>query len=163
MSALLGIDFERTLVWGTVATLAMTVILEGARRLHWSRMSLPLIFGAVFVGRHDLMSAFGFLAYLVGGLVFAFLYAWLFETAGEAGPWIGLGAGLLHGAWLLLVFLPILAALHPRMATERTGPTRLRRLEPPGAAGINYGWRTPLVTMAGQAVYGTLLGIGYGL
>ena len=163
MTALLSIRPETALVWGTVATIAMTVLLEGARRLHWSRMSIPLIMGAVFTGTHAAKSANGFVAYLDGGILFAFVYASFFESVGGATWWLGCAAGLLHGLWLLVVFLPILADVHPRMATERTGPNRLRRLEPPGIAGINYGLRTPLVTMAGQAVYGTILGFGYGL
>jgi hypothetical protein len=149
------------LVWGTIATLAMTVILEGARRLHVSRMSLPFIFGAFLTGNPNRMSAIGFLAYLAGGLLFAVLYAWFFEAVGRATVWLGLAAGALHGVWLLVVFLPILGEIHPRMATARTGPTALKRLEAPGIAGIHYGLNTPLVTLAGQLVYGGLLGFGY--
>ena len=32
------------------------------------------------------------------------------------------------------------------------------RLEPPGFMGLNYGYRTPLTTLLGQAVYGGVLG-----
>lgn len=161
MSALLSIDLEAVLVWGAVATVAMSAILEGTRRLHWSRMSLPFLFGTFVAGRSSTASVVGFAAYVAGGWLFAFLYAWLFEAIGFATAWLGLLCGLLHGVWLLVVFLPLLAQLHPRMATPRTGLTRTRRLEPPGIAGLNYGTRTPLITMIGQSVYGTILGFGY--
>jgi hypothetical protein len=161
MTALRSIDIELVLVWGLVATVAMSAILEGARRLHWSRMSLPFVFGAAVTGRSGAASAIGFVLYVAGGWLFAFLYAWLFEVLGRSGLWLGVGIGVLHGVWLLVVFLPLLAEIHPRMATARTGLTAMRRLEPPGLAGLNYGTRTPLVTMVGQAVYGGLIGFGY--
>jgi len=44
------------------------------------------------------------------------------------------------------------------MASEYDGPTALRQLEPPGFLGLNYGSRTPLTTLLGQAVYGAVLG-----
>ena len=44
------------------------------------------------------------------------------------------------------------------MASEYDGATALRQLEPPGFMGLNYGPRTPLTTLAGQAVYGAVLG-----
>lgn len=161
MRAFLAIDFEAVLVWGALATLAMSAILEGTRRLHWSRMSLPFLFGTFVAERSTTASLVGFVAYALGGWLFALLYFWLFETIGFASAPLGFVVGLLHGVWLLVVFLPLLSVVHPRMATPRTGLTRTRRLEPPGLAGTNYGTRTPAITMIGQAVYGTILGFGY--
>jgi len=59
---------------------------------------------------------------------------------------------------LLVAVLPLLPYMHPRMASEYDGPTELRQLEPPGFMGFNYGLRTPLTTLLGQAVYGATLG-----
>ena len=36
--------------------------------------------------------------------------------------------------------------------------TAVRQLEPPGFMGLNYGHRTPAMTLLGQAVYGAVLG-----
>lgn len=47
---------------------------------------------------------------------------------------------------------------HPRMASEYGGPSELRRLEPPGFLGLNYGYRTPLTTLLAQTSYGTVPG-----
>jgi hypothetical protein len=44
------------------------------------------------------------------------------------------------------------------MATEYDGPTYRRRLQPPGFFGLNYGYRTPLATILGHALYGAILG-----
>ena len=48
--------------------------------------------------------------------------------------------------------------IHPRMASEYDGASATKQLEPPGFMGLNYGHRTPLTTLAGQAVYGAVLG-----
>ena len=44
------------------------------------------------------------------------------------------------------------------MASEHDGASARRQLEPPGFMGLNYGQRTPLTTLLGQAVYGAVLG-----
>ena len=100
----------------------------------------------------------GFVFYVVGGWVFAFLYFMLFASLGIYTWWLGAAAGLLHGLFILVCGLPLLPYIHPRMASEYDGPTELRQLEPPGFMGLNYGPRTPLTTLLGQAVYGATLG-----
>jgi hypothetical protein len=80
---------------------------------------------------------------------------------GRADWWIGAIIGLAHTAFLLVVFLPLLARLHPRMANEYDGPSAIRRIEPPGPLGLHYGRPTPLVTLVGQTVFGLILGTFY--
>jgi hypothetical protein len=46
----------------------------------------------------------------------------------------------------------------PAWASEYDGASAARQLEPPGFMGLNYGHRTPLTTLAGQVVYGAVLG-----
>ena len=60
--------------------------------------------------------------------------------------------------FLLVAALPLLPYIHPRMASEYDGASATKQLEPPGFMGLNYGHRTPLTTLAGQAVYGAVLG-----
>jgi hypothetical protein len=55
--------------------------------------------------------------------------------------------------------LGLLSYVHPRIASEYDGPIAHRRLEPPGFMGLHYGRQTPLVTLFGQVIYGTLLGL----
>ncbi len=55
----------------------------------------------------------------------------------------------------------MLPDLHPRMASERHGPTPTRLLQPPGFLGLHYGLRTPLVVVAAHIVYGVVLGAVY--
>lgn len=149
------------LIWGFIATASMTVILYGSQALGLSRLSLPFLFGTFVTGNRHRAHIAGIVFYMLGGWIFAFLYYLVFLSLGRAGAWLGLLVGIGHGLFLLLVFLPLMPYVHPRMATVYDGPTRRQRLQPPGFMGLNYGRRTPLTTLLGQAVYGLLLGITY--
>jgi hypothetical protein len=150
--------FWSMLLWGLVATVVMTTILQGAQGLGLSRLSLPFLAGTFFTGDRRRAVIMGFVFYVAGGWLFAFLYFALFASLGLSTWWLGATAGLLHGLFLLVCGLPLLPYLHPRMASEYDGPSAMRQLEPPGFMGLNYGYRTPLTTLAGQAAYGAVLG-----
>lgn len=145
-------------VWGSIATAVMTLLMESGQLLGISRMSMPFLFGTVVADRRDRATIYGFFLYALGGLVFSFFYALAFQLLGHVNWWIGMIMGFVHGLFLVTVFLPLLPHIHPRMATDYDGPTARRRLEPPGAFGMNYGRRTPLITIIGQTVFGTILG-----
>jgi hypothetical protein len=146
------------MIWGLAATVAMTTILQGAQGLGLSRLSLPFLAGTFFTGDRRWAVVIGFVFYVIGGWVFAFLYFVLFTSLGLYTWWLGAGVGILHGLFLLVCGLPLLPYIHPRMASEYDGASTVRQLEPPGFIGLNYGHRTPLTTLAGQAVYGAVLG-----
>jgi hypothetical protein len=148
-------------LWGLVATLVLSTLLSASQAVGLSRMSIPLLLGTLVTGDRDRASAVGFLLHLALGWVFALLYALMFQSWGRAGPLVGAGVGLGHGLVVLIVVLPMLQGLHPRLASERTGPEPTRALEPPGFMALNYGWATPLVTLVAHVVYGAVLGGGY--
>lgn len=158
MMAGLGQSMPEILFWGLVATALMTTILQAGQGLGLSRMSLPYMFGTFFTPNRHWAYIVGFLAYLAGGWLFALLYFALFVYVGQSGWWLGAIVGLLHGLFLLTVMLPLMPHVHPRMASEYDGPTSRRRLEPPGFLGLNFGTRTPAITLLGQLVYGIVLG-----
>ena len=147
--------------WGLVATAVMATVLEGAQLLGYSRLSLPFLFGTYITSSRRRAMIFGYVLYFIGGWSFAVLYAMLLESL-WATWWLGLLAGLGHGVFLITVFLPLLPYVHPRIATEYDGPSALRRLEPPGSLGLNYGRATPASTVLAQGLYGLIFGIGYG-
>lgn len=153
-------NWDSILVWGLLATAVMTTVLEGAQLLGFSRMSLPFLFGTLFTGSRRAAMICGYFLYLMGGWLFAILYALVLEGVG-GGWWIGLLLGLVHGLFLVVVFLPLLPYIHPRMATEYDGPDALGRLEPPGYFGLHYGRATPATTVAAQTVYGLIFALGY--
>lgn len=151
-------QIETVIVWGLVATLVLTVGMYASQGLGVSRLSLPFLMGYWVTRRRSRAAYLGLVLYTFGGWVFAFLYAWLFATLGRAGWALGLGAGLLHGLFLLVAILPMLPYIHPRLASPYSGPTAVRRLEPPGFMGLNYGRMTPVSTLLSHAAYGAILG-----
>lgn len=150
------------LVWGLVASAVMATLLEAAQLTGFSRMSLPFLFGTFVAESRSRAIVLGYGLYLIGGWLFAFLYALCFESLGVAGCWMGLAFGVVHGLFLITVFLPLLPYVHPRLATDYDGPRALGRLEPPGPFGLNYGRSTPATTVLAQALYGLIFGLGYG-
>jgi hypothetical protein len=148
-------------LWGFIATCLMTIVLTGSQHLGISRMSLPFLVGSLFTGNRRWAEFVGLILYVIGGWVFAVFYALIFESLQRAGWQLGLVVGFIHGLFLLAVALPVAPVLHPRMASPYDGPEAKRRLEPPGFLGLNYGYWTPVSTLIGQAIYGTVLGATY--
>jgi hypothetical protein len=91
------------------------------------------------------------------------VYFWIFLQLHRSSWWLGAIIGLLHGAVLVTLVFAWLPLVHPRMASDYDGPVGQRRLEPPGAFGLNYGRRTPLMVVLAQALYGLILGLVFPL
>jgi len=151
------------LVWGFLATALMTTILQASQGLGLSRLSLPFLVGTIFTAKRSLANIVGFIVYALGGWAFALVYVVVFLSIGYGSWWLGLLFGIAHAFVLLIVLLPLIAYVHPRMANEYDGPTRTQRLEPPGFMGLNYGYRTPLSVCIAQAAYGGVLGLCFAL
>ena len=146
------------LLWSFVATAALSGVMFGAQRLGYSRLSLVFLLGTLFTGERSSANALGIVLYMLGGWLFGFIYYFIFAALGHAGWGLGAAIGFIHGLVLLTMLLPLLPYMHPRMASEYEGPTRGRRLQPPGFLALNYGYRTPLTTLAAHAIYGAILG-----
>ena len=146
------------LIWGLVATVAMTTILQTSQGLGLSRLNLPFLVGTLFTRNRNTAVIAGFIAYTIGGWLFTLLYFLFFASIGVATWWLGAILGFLHGIFLLVCALPLLPYAHPRMASEHDGPGHEYILEPPGFLGLNYGRRTPITTLLAQTVYGLMLG-----
>jgi hypothetical protein len=52
----------------------------------------------------------------------------------------------------------LLPLVHPRMGTPSTAAPSVALLEPPGFMMLNYGARTPLVTIVAHVAYGAVVG-----
>jgi hypothetical protein len=151
-------NLPELLLWGLIATIAMTTILAASQGLGFSRLSLPFLVGTIFTHRRARAAVLGFILYVLGGWLFAMLYFLVFISIGVATWWLGALLGVLHGIFLLVCALPLLPYAHPRMASGHDGPCRTYMLEPPGFLGLHYGVRTPLTLLVAQAVYGATLG-----
>jgi hypothetical protein len=152
------VDWAGWATFGFVATVILTAIMVASQLMGLSRMDLPLMLGTLVVEDPDRARVVGFLIHLVNGQVFALLYAGAFALLGRATWWLGALFGLIHGFVALTVILPLLPGIHPRMASERSGPDLHAVLEPPGPFGLNYGRQTLAFTVAAHVAYGALLG-----
>jgi hypothetical protein len=154
---LMNVDWSGWLLFGLVATIVLTALITGAQLMGISRMDLPLMLGTLVTERPDVAHVIGVVIHLVNGWVFALMYAVAFAMIGRATWWMGALFGAVHGI-AALSFVPFLPGVHPRMASERTGPSLGAALEPPGWLALNYGRSTPAVTLLAHVVYGSLLG-----
>jgi len=153
------VDWGGWVIFGLIATAALTAVLLGAQLAGFTRLDLPLMLGSIVVADPDRARVAGFLIHLVNGQCFALGYAAVFAATGEASWWAGGLLGVLHGAVALLVIVPLLPGIHPRMASERAGLSSGPALEPPGLLGLNYGRETPVVTMLAHVAFGIALGL----
>jgi len=151
-------DWAGWATFGFVATVLLTGIMVLAQLAGFSRMDIPMMLGTVFVEEPDRARVVGTFMHLVNGQVFAILYTAAFALIGWATWWLGAIFGLLHGIAALTLILPMLPGIHPRMASTRAGPELSAVLEPPGPLALNYGVRTPLVTLVAHVAYGAVLG-----
>lgn len=151
-------DWVGWATFGFVATVVLTALMVGAQLAGWSRMDIPMMLGTAFTESIDRSRVVGFFLHLAAGQVFALLYAVAFALIGSAGLLLGATFGAVHGLVALTVIVPLLGGVHPRMATERSGPDLRAVLEPPGMLGLNYGVQTPVVAFVAHVAYGAILG-----
>lgn len=150
--------FWTLLLGAGIGALLMTSLMAGARMLGLSRMSIPFMLGTMVTANRDRAVPYGLALHVVFAMLWAVPYYGIFFTFETATWWLGAIIGLGHGLVTLLLVMPALPGLHPRMASERDGPSPTRALEPPGSLGLNYGRRTPAVALVAHVIYGVALG-----
>jgi uncharacterized membrane protein YagU involved in acid resistance len=153
------VDWAGWGILGLVATAALTAVMIAAQLAGLTRLDLPLVLGTVVTEDPDRARVFGFFIHLCIGQGFALGYAAIFAVLDSATWWLGGLLGILHAAIALTVLLPLLAGVHPRMASQRAGPDTMSILEPPGLFALNYGVQTPTITGLAHVVYGIILGL----
>ena len=149
------------LLWGFVATVVLTTVLAGSQGLGLTRMNVPYMLGTMVTPDRDRAKVIGTAIHLVNGYVFSLVYVAAFHTWGGPAWWKGALIGLVHAAFVLAVGMPALPGMHPRMASERGGPTVARQLEPPGFLALHYGIRTPISVVLAHIAFGVVLGVFY--
>ena len=156
-------NLPSVLLWGFAATVMLTTILSGGQALGITRIDMPFIMGTMFTTHRDRAKIYGYCFHLVNGLLFGILYAVFFENLHKATWWLGAIIGLVQGFVVIVILLPLLPGVHPRMVSDSRGPEPTRLLEPPGFLAMNYGRMTPIVTLVAHTVYGLILGAFYAL
>jgi len=152
-------DWAGWALFGLVATAVLTAAMIVAQLLGWTRLDLPLVLGTMVTDDPDRARVFGFFMHLAVGEGFALGYAAAFALLDTATWWLGAALSLVHVAVALTILLPLLPGAHPRMASERAGPSSIAVLEPPGLLGLNYGAETPAVAIVAHLAFGIALGV----
>jgi hypothetical protein len=151
-------------IWGAFAggfagTLVLTTVLRAANEGGLTRMDLPFLLGTAFTGDRVRAKALGYLLHFALGLIFALVYYAILSAIGESGWWLGAIFGLAHGLFAGTALVNLLLPLvHPRMGSDLTAAPAVALLERPGFMMVNYGLRTPLVSVAAHVGYGALVG-----
>ena len=151
-------------VWGALAggfvgTLVLTTALRAGNELNLTRMDLPFLLGTAFTSDRTRAKSLGYVLHFLAGLTFALIYYGIFLAIGRSGWWLGAIFGLAHGLFSATALVDtLLPLIHPRMGTRSTAAPSVALLEPPGFLMLNYGARTPFVSLAAHIAYGTLVG-----
>jgi uncharacterized membrane protein YagU involved in acid resistance len=156
-------NWQSWLLWGFLATVALTTVLEVSQGLGLTRINLPYMLGAMFTPSRDRAGLIGFGVHLLDGWIFSLVYVLVFQAWGRATWWAGAALGLVQALFVLTVVMRLLPAMHPRMASEHKGPTVTRQLEPPGFLALNYGYQTPVSIVVAHLIYGAILGAFYSM
>lgn len=154
-------EHRQTVLWGFASTIVMTTIMRGSQALGLTRIDLPLMLGTMVTRERERAKIYGFFIHLANGWIFSYVYAATFESLRRATWWIGMIIGAIHGLFVLTVGMTSIPGLHPRMASDATGPEPTRDLQPPGFMALNYGQQTAIVTLVAHLVFGTILGLFY--
>ena len=154
-------NWSSWLLWGFASTVVLTSILAGSQGAGLTRMNIPYMLGTIFTPDRDKAKFIGFVFHFANGWIFSFIYVAAFQLMGRSTWWFGGLIGLVQAVFVLTMLMPILPALHPRMANEQYGPTVVRQLEPPGFLGLHYGLRTPVSVLLAHIVFGAIIGAFY--
>jgi hypothetical protein len=151
-------NWNSWLVWGFAGTVVLTTLMAASQRLRMTRMNIPFLLGTIFTPNRDRAKPIGVAVHLLNGWLFSLIYVAAFHAMGQPTAWFGVLIGAVHALFVLVVGMPILPGLHPRMASEQQGPTEVRQLEPPGFLGLHYGIQTPISVVLAHLVFGAILG-----
>ena len=159
----MSINWASWLLWGFASTVVLTTALAGSQGLGMTRMNVPYLLGTIVTPDRDRAKFIGIALHFVNGWIFSLIYVAAFQAVHSATWWFGAAIGFVQATFVLAVALPVLPALHPRIANEQYGPTVARQLEPPGFLGLHYGIRTPISVVIAHMIFGGVLGAFYSL
>ena len=142
-------------IWaGILGTIVMSVLMYMGKAMGMP-MDMPRMLGAMVVDpSRGAVVAIGIIAHVMMGVLFAIVYALLFDAADIDPSWLwGAVLGAVHGviAGLAMGMMP---AMHPRMGTSKALPE-------PGPFGRNLGAMIPVGIIVLHLVFGTVIGAVY--
>ena len=107
-------NFLAAVVAGLVGTLIMTMIMKMAPKMGMPKMDIIGMLGSMFTDDTGSAKKMGLFLHLMMGVVFAIIYALLWQAGIGSISWVwGLIFGFVH-ALVIAVMLPIVMRMHPR-------------------------------------------------
>jgi hypothetical protein len=149
----MDMDWGSAILAGVVATAAMTVLMYMGKATGMP-MDIPRMLGSMVVdteGGAVVVIGLGLIIHFMMGVVFATVYALLFDAFGIDPSWLwGALFGAVHGvaAGMAMGMMP---AMHPRMGTGKALPA-------PGFFGRNLGAMVPIGFIALHVIFGAVVG-----
>src|SRR5688572_17424678 len=101
------------LLWGFVATIALTTIMAVSHGAGLTRMSIPFLLGTILTPNRDRALITGVAFHMLNGWMFGLLYAAILEGVHRTNWSIGAGIGFVHALFVLAVGMPLLPGFHP--------------------------------------------------
>lgn len=140
-------------LWGTFGLTAFLML--GLSR-NWVRLDFASLLGGIFLPLDRKSRSLGLVLHFTFGMLFALLYAWIFQLVnlwpGGWTPFVGTMFGLYH--WVFSMFLiDVARRFNPHV---QSGEAR-----DPGTWGIRLGPQEAVMQMLGHLIYGTLVGFAY--
>ena len=118
-------DWAGWALFGLVATAVLTALMIAAQLAGLTRLDLPLLLGTIVTEDPDRARVAGFFIHLVDRRRFRSRLCRDLRAPRQATWWLGGVLGLLHVAVALTVLVPLLAGVHPRIASD-SGRARSR-------------------------------------
>jgi uncharacterized membrane protein YagU involved in acid resistance len=146
-------DWGSIVFAGVLATAVMTVLMYVGRTLGM-QMDMPRMLGLMFTGPGNggMVYGIGLMVHVMMGIMFAVVYALLFDAFGIGANWLWGGVfGAAHGvfAGMAMAMMPV---MHPRMGNGEV-------FAAPGPFGVNYGSMVPIGIIMLHVVYGVAIGV----
>ncbi len=131
------------IVAGIAGTLVMTALMVMAPRMGMPKMDIIGMLGSMFTADSGAARRLGLILHLMMGIVFAIIYALLWQAGIGSVTWLwGLIFGFVH-ALVVIIMMPIMMRMHPR---------------PPAMAG---GMKTVAGQIMGHLVFGLVTALVY--
>lgn len=157
------------LIAGFVGTVVMTAMMSLAGKMGLTRMPpMTLVTGSLMSSDPERARRLGIMMHYIvmGSVVFGLIYAAVFTGVDSASVLTGLVVGAVHGVVVGAMAMPMMPAMHPRMATapvsgslDTEGGTVT--LSEPGFFGANWGGMTPVGLLVGHMVFGIVVAVVY--
>ena len=151
-------DWAGWALFGLLATTALTAVMIAAQLAGLTRLDLPLILGTLVTGTPTGPGSPGSSSTWSSVRSSPSATPRVFALLDQATWWLGGLLGLLHVAVALTVLVPLLAGVHPRMASHRAGPATPPCWSRRACSASTTAPRRPLVAIAAHLVYGIALG-----